>query len=223
MQPLTLAIFDLDNTLLAGDSDYLWGRFLVERGIVDGAAYEAANDRFYRDYRDGNLDIHEFLAFALRPLAENDPDSLHSWRAAFVEEKIRPIVPTAARALVERHRKAGHTLVIVTATNRFVTEPIAALFGVDHLLATTPELRDGRYTGAVSGVPTFQEGKVRVLRTWLAETGESLEGSYFYSDSHNDLPLLEAVAHPIVVDPDEPLRRAAEAHGWPVITLREDE
>lgn len=218
---MTLAIFDLDNTLLAGDSDYLWGRFLVDRGIVDPEAYEAANARFYEAYKNGTLDIGEFLAFALRPLAENEPEQLFRWRESFVEEKILPIVQTAARDLVERHRSAGHTLLVITATNRFVTEPIVRLYGIDNLIATEPEFREGRYTGQVEGIPSFHEGKVHRLSAWLGDNdGYDLADTWFYSDSHNDIPLLSRVAHPVAVDPDPTLRRTAEERGWPVISLR---
>lgn len=218
---MTLAIFDLDNTLLAGDSDYLWGRFLVDRGIVDPEAYEAANARFYEAYKNGTLDIGEFLAFALRPLAENEPEQLFRWRESFVEEKILPIVQTPARDLVERHRSAGHTLLVITATNRFVTEPIVRLYGIDNLIATEPEFREGRYTGQVEGIPSFHEGKVHRLSAWLGDNeGYDLADAWFYSDSHNDIPLLSRVAHPVAVDPDPTLHRTAEERGWPVISLR---
>ena len=218
---MALAIFDLDNTLIGGDSDYLWGRFLVERGIVDGETYERENLRFYEEYKAGNLDILEFLRFSLGPLAENDPEQLERWRAEFVNQMIRPIQLPAAQALIDRHRQAGDTLIIVTATNRFVTEPIAALLGIPHLLATEPERIEGRYTGNVIGTPCFQGGKITKLKGWLADTGHTLEGSWFYSDSHNDLPLLELVDHPVAVDPDESLTRHARHHGWPVVTLRD--
>ncbi|ROR35000.1 HAD family hydrolase [Inmirania thermothiophila] len=215
-----LALFDLDNTLLAGDSDYLWGRFLGEAGLVDAEAYERENLRYYEAYRNGTLDIFAFLGFALRPLAEHDRGRLEALRARFVEERIRPIVLEAGRRLVERHRARGDHPVIITATNRFVTEPIAALLGVDDLLATEPEERDGRFTGRVAGVPCFREGKVERLRRWLEGRGLDLAGSWFYTDSHNDLPLLGRVAHPVAVDPDPVLRAEARRRGWPVITLR---
>lgn len=217
---MALALFDLDNTLLQGDSDYLWGRFLVEHGIVDGAYYEAENERFYREYLDGNLDILEFLAFALRPLATNSPEDLYRWRAEFMAEKIEPIILPAARDLVERHRGAGDTLLIVTATNSFITGPIAQRFAVDHLLATEPERNGAGFTGRVAGTPCFQQGKVTRLQQWLAEQGEDLAGSYFYSDSRNDLPLLELVSHPHAVDPDAALAATASQRGWPVLSLR---
>ena len=218
---MALAIFDLDNTLIAGDSDYLWGQYLVDQGLVDRDQYEAANAHFYEEYKQGRLDIDEFLGFALQPLATHAPEQLSVWRAAFVREKIEPLTLPAARALIAQHQAAGDTLMIITATNRFVTEPIAALYGIDHLLATTPEFRDGRYTGRYAGTPCFQSGKVTRLAEWLAQHGETLDGSWFYSDSHNDLPLLETVRHPVAVDPDERLNREAEQRGWPVITLRD--
>jgi HAD superfamily hydrolase (TIGR01490 family) len=217
---LRLAIFDLDNTLLGGDSDYLWGRFLVEQGIVDGVHYERENLRYYKEYVAGTLDIYAFLRFQLRPLAEHDPDTLHAWRERFLEEKIAPIVLPAARALLQEHRRRGDTLMIITATNRFLTGPIAAELGVEHLLATEPEHDGERYTGGVSGIPCFREGKVQRLEKWLGEHEASLEGSSFYSDSHNDLPLLERVAHPVAVDPDKILALHAERVGWRIISLR---
>lgn len=218
---MSLVIFDLDNTLLGGDSDFLWGRFLVERGIVDQAAYEEANARFYEDYRGGALDIVDFLNFALQPLATNEPETLYRWRSKFIDEKIKPIILPAAQALIAKHREAGDTLLVITATNRFVTEPIVQLFEIEHLLATTPEMIDGRYTGRVTGIPCFQEGKVKQLESWLKKTNRSLEGSWFYSDSHNDLPLLMHVDHAVAVDPDETLEQLATEHGWPIISLRE--
>jgi HAD superfamily hydrolase (TIGR01490 family) len=217
---VSLAIFDLDNTLLAGDSDYLWGQFLVDQGIVDRDDYEQANARFYEQYRAGNLDIAQFLQFALRPLADNEPEALYGWRERFIEEKIKPILLPAAHVLVEKHRNAGDILIVITATNRFVTEPIARFFGIEHLIATTPEFKDGRYTGRFVGTPCFQQGKVTRLQTWLSENDHSLQGSWFYSDSHNDLPLLSRVDNPVAVDPDEILAEIASERGWPIISLR---
>ncbi len=217
---MPLAIFDLDNTLLAGDSDYLWGQFLVEKGIVDREHYEQENERFYRDYHAGRLDMGAFLRFALRPLAVHPIPVLHAWREDFLREKIDPVILAPARDLVHRHRVAGDVLLVITATNAFVTAPIAERFGISHLIATEPEQVDGRYTGDVAGTPAFREGKVRRLDAWLAQTGYSLTGSTFYSDSHNDIPLLDRVDYPIAVDPDPQLLAYAQDRGWPVISLR---
>jgi HAD superfamily hydrolase (TIGR01490 family) len=219
---MALAIFDLDNTLLAGDSDYLWGVYLAEQGIVDGEEYERENERFYREYREGRLDIFEFLRFSLRALRENPLEDLVRWREQFLREKIDPIVTEPARALVERHRNDGDTLLIITATNAFVTSPIAERFGIRHLIATIPEQRDGRFTGEVQGTPSFQEGKVERLRAWLKQNGGDMTGSSFYSDSQNDIPLLERVDHPVAVDPDEHLAEQARQRGWPIISLRKN-
>jgi HAD superfamily hydrolase (TIGR01490 family) len=217
---LALTIFDLDNTLLAGDSDYLWGTFLTERGIVDEEEFERENERFYREYKEGSLDIHEFLRFSFRPLRDNRPEDLERWRRDFLREKIDPIILPLARELVERHRAAGDELLIVTATNEFVTAPIAERFGIPNLIATTPARSNGRYTGEVAGTPSFREGKVERVLDWLREARTDLAGSTFYSDSHNDIPLLERVDRPVAVDPDEHLRRHARENSWPVISLR---
>lgn len=218
---MALAIFDLDNTLLSGDSDYLWGQFLAEIGVVDAKTYESTNLRFYEDYKQGRLDIYAFLAFSLRPLAENTVDDLVRWREHFIEQKILPLIGEPARQLVESHRKAGDTLLIITATNSFVTTPIAALFDIHHLIATVPEKLDGRFTGQVEGIPSFRDGKVARLQDWLQDTHHSLEDATFYSDSRNDLPLLKMVDHPIAVDPDDALLEHARNSGWPVITLHD--
>jgi len=220
---VTLAIFDLDNTLLGGDSDHLWGRFLIEEGIVDGRRYGRENDRFYEEYKAGTLDIFAYQRFVLAPLVGREPATLEGWLRRYMAEKIGPIVLPAGRTLVEWHRSQGHTLLIITATNRFITAPIAASLGIEALLATEPEVVQGRYTGAVTGVPTFQQGKVERLEQWLRETGHNLAGAWFYSDSHNDLPLLELVEHPVAVDPDETLRSHAETLGWDMLTLRQGE
>ena len=217
---MTLAIFDLDNTLIGGDSDYLWGEYLSEIGAVDGESYRREHDRFYQEYLDGELDIYEFLRFQLAPLKENSAETLNRWRQQFIQDKVRPLLLPKAFELLDRHRQAGDTLLIITATNRFITEPIAAALGVEHLIATEPEFKDGHYTGEVDGLPSYAAGKVKRLRTWMAEHGADLEDSWFYSDSHNDLPLLEVVTHPVAVDPDEVLREKSQKRNWPVISLR---
>jgi HAD superfamily hydrolase (TIGR01490 family) len=217
---MSLAIFDLDNTLLADDSDYLWGQFLVEQGLVDGELYQRENQRFYEEYKAGTLDIMEFLAFSLQPLTRHSQAELARLHERFMQQKITPIMLPAAQALLEKHRAQGDTLLIITATNRFVTAPIAARLGVDNLLASDPEMSDDRYTGRVAGTPCFREGKVTRLKAWLTEQQQNLADSWFYSDSHNDLPLLEMVSHPVAVDPDDTLSAHAEARGWPIISLR---
>ncbi len=218
---MALALFDLDNTLLAGDSDYLWGEFLTEQGIVDRDLYARENQRFYDEYKQGTLDIHEFQAFSQQPLVDNDPQEMRGLRAQFLEEKIRPIMLAASFELVKQHREQGDTLVVITATNSFVTSPIVEAFGIENLLATEPEMIDGKYTGKIAGTPCFQGGKVIRLKEWMNEHKLSMQGSWFYSDSHNDLPLLLEVDHPIVVDADEKLLAHARKAGWKSISLRE--
>lgn len=221
---MKLVLFDLDNTLLAGDSDYEWGQFLIAKGVVDGAHYEAKNRAFYEDYKAGRLDIYAFLAFALHPLATHNRAELVAWRAEYVETRIKPMITQAARDLVNRHLDEADLVAVITATNSFVTSPIAREFGIPHLIATDPEEVDGRFTGEVAGTPCFREGKVVRLEHFLASRGtrlDDLETSWFYSDSHNDLPLLGKVQHPVAVDPDPALRAHARDKGWPVISLRE--
>ena len=220
---MALAIFDLDNTLLAGDSDYLWGVFLAELGVVDRDHYERENERFFNAYKAGTLDIRAFLRFSLRPLRDNPEADLQRWRRRFVREKIEPIILPPALELIDRHRRAGDTLLIITATNAFVTAPIAQRLGVRHLIATEPEQVDGSYTGEVTGIPCFQQGKVDRLRLWLETHDRNLSDSSFYSDSHNDIPLLEQVDHPVAVDPDPKLAELARYRGWPIISLRQQQ
>jgi len=217
---MALAIFDLDNTLLGGDSDYLWGEFLVENKLVDGPRYQQANQDFYDQYLAGTMDIFEFLAFQLKPLADNSLTDLYQWREQYLTEKIAPIMLPAAQALIAKHQQQGDTLLIITATNQFITAPIAEQLAIPHLIATEAEMIDGVYTGKVAGTPSYQQGKVSRLNKWLKEQGLTLEGSYFYSDSHNDLPLLKLVDHPIAVDADPKLQAIAKQHGWPLLSLR---
>ena len=219
---MRLALFDLDNTLLAGDSDYEWGQFLLDRGVLERESYEAQNRAYFDQYAAGTLDIHEYLGFALRPLAQHPPEDLARWHADFMASRIRPMIGEPARSLVRRHLGRGDLCAVITATNSFVTAPIARELGVAHLIATEPETRDGRFTGRVAGTPCFREGKVRRLDEWLAAQGRRLadfEESAFYSDSHNDLPLLERVTRPVAVDPDEELLRKARERRWEVISL----
>ena len=216
---MALAFFDLDETLLAGDSDYLWGQHLVEKGAVDRALYEATNQEFYEHYKAGTLDIHEFARFAFKPLSEHPLETLHQWRDEFVEQKIKPIMLQKGIDAIEQHRNKNDVLVIITSTNRYITEPIAKLFNVDQLLATDPEIIDGKYTGELD-VPCFSHYKVDRLNEWLEKTGHDLTNSFAYSDSHNDIPLLETVTHPYAVDPDDNLKSYAESRNWPIISFR---
>nr|WP_251048190.1 HAD family hydrolase [Halomonas sp. ISL-56] len=216
-----MAIFDLDNTLLSIDSDHAWGEFLLEQGAVDPVAYREANDRFMADYKAGTLDMAAFLEVALKPLADNSPEQLSAWHQQFMASKIEPSILPKAEELLARHRTKGDTLLIITATNRFITAPIAERLGVDHLIAVNPEVKEGRYTGRVSGIPSYREGKVTRLETWLEGQDLTMEGAWFYSDSHNDLPLLEIVEHPVAVDPDDTLREIAKERQWRIMSLRD--
>lgn len=218
---MSLALFDLDNTLIAGDSDHAWGEFLVNKGLVDADEYKKANDHYYTAYQQGNLDIHDYLTFSLRPLTQYSTQVMLDWRELFIKESILPLMLPKAVALLNQHREQGHQILIITATNRFITEPIAQLLGVEELIAVEPEFIGGRYTGKVLGVPSFQEGKITRLNQWLANQDLSLKNSWFYSDSHNDLPLLEIVDNPVAVNPDDTLRARANQKGWPIISLRD--
>ncbi len=218
---MNLALFDLDNTLLSGDSDFEWAQFLIEQRVLDREVYEARNEAFYEQYKQGTLDIHEFLDFQLKPLSRHPRRVLDDWHRQFMLQKILPLVRPRAKELIARHR--ADLCVIVTATNSFVTAPIAREFGVDNLIATEPAHVGGEFTGAVAGAPCFREGKVKRLEDWLAGRGQSLGSfsqSWFYSDSLNDLPLLVRVTNPVAVDPDNTLRAHAGKHGWPIISLQ---
>lgn len=217
---MTLAIFDLDHTLIDGDSDYMWGEYMVENQIVDEQEYRQRNLVFYEDYQRGELDNDTYLEFALAPLARYSIEDLYSWRADYIENWIKPIIVQGAADLLDQHRAQDHELLIISATNLFVTEPIAELLQVPNILSTEPEIVDNRYTGRYLGTPTYREGKVTVLREWLISSEHSLEGSYFYSDSINDLALLEQVDHPTAVHPDDELKAIAQSRDWKIIDLR---
>lgn len=217
---MALAIFDLDNTLLGGDSDYLWGEYLVENDHVNSKGFQRANQEFYNQYVAGTMDIFEFLAFQLKPLADNKLETLEQWRADYLKQKIDPIMLPAAQKLIEKHTQQNDTLLIITATNQFITGPIASKLSIPNLIATEAEIKEGQFTGQVAGTPSFQQGKVTRLKSWLVDHHHSLDGSYFYSDSHNDLPLLALVTHPVAVDPDAKLTAIAQQQGWPIISLR---
>lgn len=218
-----LVLFDLDNTLLAGDSDFEWGQFLIGEGVLDHEVHQARNVQFYEDYKAGTLDIDAFLEFQLKPLSRHPHSQLDAWHAKYMDHKIRPMITKKSRALVQKHRENGDLMVIITATNSFVTGPIAREFGIDHLIGTDPEQIDGEFTGRVTGIPSFKEGKVTRMNQWLESRGQSwddFEATWFYSDSHNDLPLMKLVNHPVAANPDAQLKAHAETHGWPIISLR---
>ena len=217
---MALAIFDLDNTLIAGDSDHAWGEFLIEKGVVDKAEFKATNDQFYADYLEGKLDIIEYIRFALAPLKAHSLTQLHEWRKEFIKTIVEPMVLPKGLALIEEHKQKGDYCLIITATNQFVTEPIADMLGVDDLIATVPEFKEGYYTGEIVGTPSYQEGKVVRLNEWLEDHSYTISESFFYSDSHNDIPLLEEVGYPIVVDGDDSLLAYAKEKSWQTISLR---
>ena len=220
---MNLALFDLDNTLLNGDSDFEWSQFLIRIGVLDRELFEAKNHAFYEHYKAGTLDIQEFLDFQLKPLSRHARKTLDEWHSQFMREQALGMITQSSRDLVDRHRAAGDECVIITATNSFVTAPIAREFGVEHLIATEPEHYNGEFTGRVAGVPCFREGKITRLENWLAQRGWTLESfaeTTFYSDSLNDLPLLKKVKNPVAVNPDDTLRQHAELHGWQVMSLR---
>ena len=219
---MQLALFDLDHTLLTGDSDYEWTQYLVSKGIVDRTTHEARNAEFYEQYKVGTMDIHEFLDFQLRPLADHTRADLEAWHADFMETQIRPRLSQKARELVRKHLDAGDICAMVTATNSFVTGPIARELGIPHLIATIPAQENGRFTGKPRGLPSFREGKIARVDAWLESMGlwwNNFQRSWFYSDSHNDLPLLLRVTDPVVVDPDATLRAYAENAGWPILSI----
>ncbi len=217
---MALALFDLDNTLLQGDSDFLWGEYLTEQGIVDAEIYAQENQRFYQEYKNGTLDIHEFQAFSQQPLVHNEQQKMLDLRSRFLTEKIQPIMGAASFELIKKHQDAGDTLVVITATNSFITRPITDKFGIEHLIATEPEVINGQYTGKIAGTPCFQQGKVTRLNQWMEQHQQSLAGSWFYSDSYNDLPLLLEAENPVVVDADDRLLQHAQQHKWPIMSLR---
>ena len=220
---MRLVLFDLDNTLLGGDSDFEWAQFLIEQGVLDREVYQAKNQQFYDQYKAGTLDIYAFLDFQLKPLSRYPKTQLAAWHAQYMQQKIKPIILPKAIELVARHALDADLMAVVTATNSFVTAPIAKEFGIENLIATEPEQVNGQFTGKVVGVPSFREGKVTRLDAWLQARGlnwQTITESWFYSDSLNDLPLLERVTHAVAVDPDPILRAHADKQGWPVISLR---
>lgn len=220
---MRLALFDLDHTLLAGDSGYIWQNYLAEiRAVDDVDLHNARNLRFADDYNAGVLNYPSFIQFMLQPLVDNSLSTLCAWREDFVERRIRPLIKSKALELLKYHREKNDTLVMISATNSFITEPIATLLDIPHLISTVPELIDGRYTGNLVGSPCFREGKIKCLNAWVKKTKRSLAGASFYSDSSNDIPLLAYVDHPFAVDPDPLLQNHAESYGWPIIMLSKE-
>ncbi|HQN65402.1 MAG TPA: HAD family hydrolase [Methylophilus sp.] len=222
-QKQNLALFDLDNTLLAGDSDYSWSLFLIGEGLLDAKTHHDRNEQFYLDYKNGCLDIMAFLKFQLQPLSQHSKAFLDELHKKYMEKVIRPMMTEKSQALVNEHKSAGDLCIVITATNSFVTKPIATAYGVENLIGTDPEMINGEYTGGVAGIPSFQQGKVIRLEQWLMERGQKLadfQTSYFYSDSHNDLPLMNLVTNPVAVDADPTLNKVAQEKGWPQISLR---
>jgi HAD superfamily hydrolase (TIGR01490 family) len=218
--PMALAIFDLDNTLIAGDSDHSWGEFLVSKGKVDRAHYRAMNDRFYADYKAGKLDIFAYLEFSLEPLTRIPQAERQNLQQQFMQQVIAPLMLTKAQQLIDKHRQADDHLLVITATSSFIAKPICSALGISDVIATEPEIVDGDFTGKITGIPSFAEGKVERLKRWLQENQQRADNSYFYSDSINDLPLLLQVTYPVAVDPDAKLREQAIKRGWKIISLR---
>ncbi|MEX2365283.1 MAG: HAD family hydrolase [Pseudohongiellaceae bacterium] len=218
---MTLTIFDLDETLISTDSDHSWGEYVADKGLVNPEEHRQKNEAFFADYKRGALDIDAYMQFSCSVLAQYAMEELECWRNEFFEQRIRPTILPKALALIGRHRARGDTLVVVTATIEFITAPIADALGIPNLIAPIPEIRSGRYTGKVVGIPSYREGKVVRIRQWLKDTGQSLEGSYCYSDSRNDLPMLELADFPHAVDPDPILKDIALARRWPIISLRD--
>ena len=217
---MALAIFDLDNTLIAGDSDHSWGEFLVDQNIVDRQLYKKMNDKFYADYESGCLDIFAYLEFSVEPLTQFSLQELDILHQQFMRDVIEPMKLDQAETLINHHRKAGDRILVITSTNRFIVEPICKSLGINEIIATDLQIIDGKYTGKVDGTPTFKEGKVERFNQWLREQNTNNEGSYFYSDSINDMPMLLEVTYPIAVDPDPALRKEAESRHWEIISLR---
>ena len=220
---MNLVLFDLDNTLLAGDSDFAWAQFLIGKGVLDREVQEAKNIEFYEQYKAGTLDIFEFLDFQLAPLARHAREQLDAWHIEFMEKSVRPMMMPKARKLVREHLDDGAIVAVVTATNAFVTGPIVREFGIPHLIATVPAQEGGAFTGKPRGMPAFKAGKIERVESWLESLGlhlGSFSRSWFYSDSHNDLPLMGRVTNPVAVDPDDTLHAHATRAGWPVISLR---
>ena len=218
---MSLAIFDLDNTLIGGDSDYLWGEFLCDEGMIsDRQSFEKKNDYFYQQYELGSLNIYAWAEFSFEILSHYSIDELEAFHLKFMAQKIEPIFLKKAQDCINSHKENGDTVLVITASNTFVTAPIVKRYGINHLIATEPEIVSGRYTGKVSGIPCFKSGKIENLMPWLERNGESLKDSTFYSDSHNDILLLELVENAVVVNADAKLTLMARKKGWKIVDWR---
>jgi len=217
---MTLALFDLDNTLICGDSDHAWGQFVAAKGLVDAEQFARKNDQFYSDYEQGVLDPSAYLQFALEPLSRYSIEELGDFHKEFMTSHIAPMWLVAAEELINKHRTQGHRLVVITSTNRFVVEPIVQQLGIDEIICSEPEIQEKRYTGNFLEEPCFREGKITKLQRWLNTQDETMAGAWFYSDSFNDIPLLERVENPVAVDPDNHLKAHAKEAGWQILSLR---
>ena len=218
---MALALFDLDETLIATDSDHAWGNFLITKGLVEESAYKFRNEQFFNDYKRGVLDINAYLAFSCSTLTKFSIEDLEKFHREFVSTFITPFILPKAIELIKFHRDNGDKLVVITSTNQFVAEPIVSLLGIDTIIAPEPEIKENKYTGKILGTPSFGEGKVIRVQEWILGEGRTLAGSYFYTDSHNDLPLLRIVSNPVAVDPDDILRVEARKKKWSIISLRD--
>ena len=218
-----LALFDLDNTLLEGDSDHAWGEFLIARGLVDENIHRARNDQFYKDYLDENLDIYAYVASTLEPVLKYKKAQRDALREDFIKHSINSMILTKAKNLVAKHRSQGDLCIMITATNKFITQPIADAFNIKNIIATEVEIVEGYLTGRILGTPCYRNGKLIKLKQWLASQPNnlSIKNSIFYSDSINDLFLLEAVNEPVAVDPDRKLLQISQERNWQIISLRE--
>jgi len=223
MLPDVIALFDLDRTLLTIDADEVWVEFLIEQGALERERFEPAMRDVSERYQRGEIGIYEFCEFYLSTLAPHEPARLAAWRARYLAQRIFPAISATARALVAKHRDDGHLVVLTTAASRFLAAPIAAELGIENLISTEPEMKEGRYTGKVDGMPNMREGKTSRLDAWLAARGASLGSfreSWFYSDSRNDVPLLSRVTNPVAANPDPFLASLAAEKGWPIVQIR---
>ena len=217
---MNLIIFDLDETLIKVDSDVEWGRYLIDKNLVDPDEWKSKNEKFYSQYKSGQLNIDEYLAFSCEPLKNINLDVLKKHRKTFISERIKPNILKKGQRLIEKHRSEGDELLVITATIEFITKPIVALLGIEQIIAPIPEFANGAYTGKIVGIPSFRNGKLDRLNQWLKKNNKAFDNITFYSDSHNDIPLLSAVTKPVAVDPDPILLEESKKRNWLIISLR---